>query len=653
MRDGKKTKKQLLAELEQERERSDVLYQVSNKLAGAHDPDEVLDLIVKETGRLIAAHGAFIFLLENDAMVPSAATDSVANMVAETIQANPTFNVSAGTGLVGHVMATKEPLVVEDGGGEYATSAGRRLAQKYGFHGIAAVPLLANDRSIGVLVVLDKRVRLFTDDEVALLSAFADQASLALEKARLLNEAEREKERSDALYQVSNKLAGVHETDEVLDLIVNEAARLVGATGAIIRLLEGGSLVPGAATESTVAYLAATVALNPTRIVEEHTNVLGHVMASKKPMALKDLQEHELVSAAERKNLQDHGFHGGAAVPLLANNRSIGVLALLDKRIRQITEDELSLLTAFADQASLALEKARLLNEAEREKERSEALYQVSNKLAGVHDTTEVLNLIAEEATRLVGSHGAYIRLLEGQSLVASVATASVDNFLADIALLNPGIKVEEGNTPMAHAMATRKPLVVEDTQNHELVGDAARTNLMKHCIHSGVMAPLLANDTSIGVLNVLDTRTRRYTDDEVSLLTAFADQASLALEKARLLNEAETREREAIQLYEVTTQLATSLDMDSVLDLITAKATEMLGSLGSSILRFDQANGSLLLAKTHNVTPVLLERYTGKPGVGVSGVAFQDGRPVWSSNITTDRTLSWTGGDAGRAIAS
>ena len=58
-----------------------------------------------------------------------------------------------------------------------------------------------------MLAVVDNRIRRFTEDEVSLLTAFADQASLALEKARLLNEAEREKERSDALYSVSSLLA--------------------------------------------------------------------------------------------------------------------------------------------------------------------------------------------------------------------------------------------------------------------------------------------------------------------------------------------------------------------------------------------------------------------------------------------------------------
>ncbi len=228
--------------------------------------------------------------------------------------------------------------------------------------------------------------------------------------------------------------------------------------------------------------------------------------------------------------------------------------------------------------------------------------------------------------------------LVEGL-LVHRAATESVAKSVADLTEARPVFVVEEGTSRIGHVMATRIPFVTEDVSQDEFITPEGRLLAQKHRFPGGAYVPLLANDRSIGVLLVGDTRIRRFTEDEVSLLTAFADQASLALEKARLLNEVEIREREATQLYEVTTQLATSLDMDSVLDLITAKATEMLGSLGSSILRFDQANGSLLLAKTHNVAPVLLERYTGKPGVGVSGVAFQDSRPAWSSNITTDRT--------------
>ncbi|MCH8225120.1 MAG: response regulator, partial [Chloroflexi bacterium] len=128
------------------------------------------------------------------------------------------------------------------------------------------------------------------------------------------------------------------------------------------------------------------------------------------------------------------------------------------------------------------------------------------------------------------------------------------------------------------------------------------------------------------------------------------ADSAAVAINNARFIEETQDARDEATQLYEITEQLASSPDMDTVLDLITAKATEMLESLGSSILRFDHASDSLLIAKTHNVSQDLLERYSGKPGEGTTGIAFQERRPVWSRDITAD-DLGRTEGDATRAL--
>ncbi|MCH9017024.1 MAG: GAF domain-containing protein, partial [Chloroflexi bacterium] len=214
MNDQSKTKKQLLEELEQERElvahereRSIVLQEVSNKVAAAHDTDEVLDLIVNEAARLVGASAGYIRLLEGGVLVPRAANESAAGYLAETAELQPGVPVGEGGGAVGHVMATKTPMVTEDGTKcELTSPQGRRLAKNHGFHGRALVPLLANDRSIGVLTVFDTRIRRFTDDEISLLAAFADQASLALENARLLNEAETERERADSLYRISNLL---------------------------------------------------------------------------------------------------------------------------------------------------------------------------------------------------------------------------------------------------------------------------------------------------------------------------------------------------------------------------------------------------------------------------------------------------------------
>ena len=652
MNDQRKTKKQLLEELKLERERSNALQEVSKRVAAAHDTDKVLDLIVNEAARLVGTSFVMLRLLQGDKLVPGAATAPAKDILAGFPQS---IEVREGSSPVGHAMATKKP-VFGDTADTLLSPPARRYLEERGIGSGGVVPLLTNGESIGTLTVLlelesDRR---FSDDEVSLLMAFADQASLALEKARLLNEAETEKERAetereraDALYRVSNLLAGAHGTDEVLDLIVNEAVRLLGANAAWIRLLQENVLVAGAATETAVGYVKEIAEARPSFVVEEGENNAGHVMATKKPLVLEDAVSDGFTRQADRNRNKEYEMRGSVIVPLLANDRSIGVLIIADSKPRRFTEDEVSLITAFADQASLALEKARLLSEAEREKERSDALYRVSNLLAGAHDTDEVLDLIVNEAARLVGATGAYIRLLQVDELASSATTDSVADFVAEIA---PTVVVGQNMNMMAHVMESKKPWITEDAVQDEQRSPEGRSLCEKYDIHGSAAIPLLANNRSIGVLNLLDRRIRLFTEDEVSLLQAFADQASLALEKARLLNEAEARERQATQLYEVTTQLASNHDLDSVLDMITRQAVELTGGRGGMIFKYDEKKGGLVVATMHNMPPMMQEMFI-RPGEGNAGRAFVERRAVWTDDLAGDSAVVFSDDDSDKLV--
>ena len=621
-------KARLLNEAEREKERSDALYRVSNVLAGAHDTDEVLDLIVNEAARLINAHGAYIRMLEGDFLIPGAATKSAADFLSR--MAKSRMATGLGTGATGRAMAMKKPVFGENLI-DHRTPDVLKVIGEMGLQGVAAIPLLANDRSIGVLALIDTQDRYLSEDEISLLTAFADQAALALEKARLLNEAEREKERSDALYRVSNLLAGAHDTDEVLDLIVNEATRLVGAHGAYIRMLEDDLLVPAATTKSAMAFSARMI--KDLQGIGVGIGATGLAMASKKPVVREEIFSTRTPEV--ELSTREMGLQGVAAIPLVANDRSIGVLAVIDTHQRLISDDEVSLLVAFADQAALALEKARLLNDAETEKERSDALYRVSNLLAGAHDTDEVLDLIVNEATRLVGASAAWMRLLEDGVMIPSAATESAAAYITEHAKLRPTLPVGEGASRNGHVMATKQPMIAKDYP--DLISREVQQLLEKHGMRGSVAIPLLANDRSIGVLAVYDNRVREFTGDEVSLLVAFADQAALALEKARLLNDAETREQQATQLYEVTTQLASNHDLDSVLNLINASAVDLFKCEASSIFEYDPVQDGLSAVMTQNFPPETVESLFFKPGEGTPGKAFQQREPVWTRDRLSD----------------
>lgn len=102
-----------------------------------------------------------------------------------------------------------------------------------------------------------------------------------------------------------------------------------------------------------------------------------------------------------------------------------------------------------------------------------------------------------------------------------------------------------------------------------------------------------------------------------------------MAINNARFIEDTEQARDVATQLYEITEQLATSPDMNSVIDLIAIKAAELLVSHSRGFLRFDERQGVLVRASTFNVPPEFTT-LTVHPSLGVTGRAFQERQPSW-----------------------
>jgi signal transduction histidine kinase len=161
--------------------------------------------------------------------------------------------------------------------------------------------------------------------------------------------------------------------------------------------------------------------------------------------------------------------------------------------------------------------------------------------------------------------------------------------------------------------------------------------------------------DRVVGVVGADNKTTRRPIDPTaIEPFRLLCQQLAMALEEARLYAEAQAREREATRLYEITAQLAASLDLDRTLDLITAKTLELLGCDASGIYTYDEEKGELRFLRGLRLDPRLTGNLVLRPGEGVAGRAFQEHRPVWTRDQYVDRDLAYApaADDLVRALA-
>lgn len=300
-------------------------------------------------------------------------------------------SVPVGKGLVGWVIEQGEPLVLSDMASSprplLAIPAGESLAY-------VGVPIWARGRVLGVLSVIGEAGRQFNPEEVALLDSIADQVGVAVENARLYHTEQVRRRQADTLLEVASVVGSTLELDEVLDRILDQLQRVVGYDSASVQLLQEDKLqVIAARGFPAERVLGLTFPLGedfPNRKVVEEGRLLS-------------LADAPALYPAFRQTPYSH-IRSWLGVPLCVQERVIGIIALDREQPGGYGQEEMRLATAFADQAALALENARLYREAEQlavMKERSRLARELHDS---VTQALYSMTLLAEAGSRLAGS---------------------------------------------------------------------------------------------------------------------------------------------------------------------------------------------------------------------------------------------------------
>ncbi len=259
------------------------------------------------------------------------------------------FRREIGQGVVGWVAKYREPVIINDVASDPRVDPNIDLQSDIRVRSVLTVPLIGKGQMIGVIEAINKIGAEFTDADLDILMGLANQIAVAIDNAALYRAVKREALGRSLLYEVGKKLSGSLSVDEVLRDILDSLKQVVTYDAAGVFLLESdqGDIGP----ICTVGYPELGEAQ---RRVKVGQGLVGYVVKSGRPVNVLDVTEDDRyinVRQATRSEL---------AVPIMLDDRVIGAFNLESDQAQAYDDDHISLLSAFASQAAISIERARM-----------------------------------------------------------------------------------------------------------------------------------------------------------------------------------------------------------------------------------------------------------------------------------------------------
>jgi len=331
----------------------------------AGDPDTVLTTIVESARRLCQSQAAHLYLLEGGVYRLIKAVGLSKESAAHIAEHPMPMDRDTLIGRVGLDRTTQQiPDVLAD------PDFGRRDLQRVAlFRTTMAAPLLIDDEVVGSLSVWRNEVSPFDEREMAIVTAFAGQAAMAINGVKLVQELEarraelaRKVDELEALREVGEAVGSSLDVDRVLSTIAMHAVQLSGT--------DGGSIMEYYEHDRCF-MVRATYQTEPTVIdrlrsirIELDETLVGRAAKERKPLAVTDLSAVDM--DAHLRILYESGWRSVLAVPMLREEQIVGALIVRRKRTGTFSEETVELLETFASQSALALLNARLFRELEK-----------------------------------------------------------------------------------------------------------------------------------------------------------------------------------------------------------------------------------------------------------------------------------------------
>jgi len=429
----------------------------------------------------------------------------------------------------------------------------------------------------------------------------------------------------------------------VLETVIENATKLCDAPFGVIHRFDGELFRVGAfygSTSPEYREFWQGMELRPGR-----GSVVGRVGLEHRTVQILDVLADPEFQLSESQ--RTGGFRTAMGVPMLREGMLIGAIFIGRTELRAFTDSQIALLQTFADQAVIAIENVRLFKELEaRNKDLTVALEQqtATSEILRVisssqTDVQPVFDTIVRSAVRLCdGLYGSAIRF-DGEMMHLAAGynyTPEVRQALEDAFPMRPDRRMMSGR-----AILTRTVIQVEDAlDDPEYAQHVARAGGFR----SMLAVPMMREGNPIGAIVVNRGHPGPFSASQIDLLKTFADQAVIAVENVRLFTELQARTGELIQsvekltaLGEISQAVSSTLNVETVLQTIVSRASQLAGADGCAIYEYDDATETFHIRATHNLDSVLVRTLRASPlrkGEGAMGRAAETREPTQVADI-------------------
>ena len=495
-----------------------------------------------------------------------------------------------GEGGTGWVAQHRQPLYADD-----VTTDPRIAAVDWAVANdlvsFAAVPLLAGDDLLGVRMLNLRRGHRLGEEDRALLAAFASQAAVAMRNAHLFFEVTR---RSEMLRRVADLARSMSSALELESVLSQVTAAVVGVRPGIQCILR---LVDREAGGYRLAGMGGAESGDRLRVLPFGQGLTHVVAETRRSLLVTDTRLDPRTAGGDWFTAR--GLTVFYGVPVEAGGALLGVLFANFPADAVPTAGEREAIDLFAGQAAVAIRNASLFAENDARRRVAETLADVGRTLARALDPDVVAHEIADRVRELFDALNS--RLYRVDPVTGDLYLLA---FAGGKAGGQPLATVPRGTLVVGLAAQQRRPVWTSNMlADSRITLEPEQRAVMEGLPHRAVLAvPLIHKDLVVGTMSIVDRAGRVFTSDEIRLAQAFASQAALALENARLHEQTQQRLAQVDSLREMIEQILVPFSLDERLTLVARKAVELSGADAAVVALLDATRGRLVLRAGHGL---------------------------------------------------